>query len=137
MALAGICGIAESSYMKDASFTSADFGSDLYQAAQNFENNYQLAVPPYANPCQNIAQLQDNCQANGVKIDFEHGTTTLGFRFQGGVLLAVDSRATGGQFIGSQTMKKVDIIVERRSWYLDANLNTYRWWRSMITCWEH
>lgn len=31
----------------------------------------------------------------------------MGFRFQGGVLLAVDSRATGGQFIGSQTMKKV------------------------------
>lgn len=26
---------------------------------------------------------------------------------QGGVLLAVDSRATGGQFIGSQTMKKI------------------------------
>lgn len=38
---------------------------------------------------------------------FDHGTTTLGFRFQGGVLLAVDSRATGGQFIGSQSMKKV------------------------------
>lgn len=27
--------------------------------------------------------------------------------YQGGVVLAVDSRATGGQFIGSQTMKKI------------------------------
>lgn len=35
-----------------------------------------------------------------IKFDFQHGTTTLGFVFQGGVILAVDSRATGGQYIG-------------------------------------
>lgn len=35
-----------------------------------------------------------------IKIEFDHGTTTLGFRYQGGVVLAVDSRATGGQYIG-------------------------------------
>lgn len=35
-----------------------------------------------------------------LKINFDHGTTTLGFRYQGGVILAVDSRATGGQYIG-------------------------------------
>lgn len=27
--------------------------------------------------------------------------------YQGGVVLSVDSRATGGEFIGSQTMKKI------------------------------
>ncbi|KAL1381580.1 hypothetical protein pipiens_013357 [Culex pipiens pipiens] len=40
-------------------------------------------------------------------MDFDHGKTTLGFRFQGEVILTVDSRATGGQFIGSQTMQKI------------------------------
>lgn len=35
-----------------------------------------------------------------IKFDFQHGTTTLGFVYQGGVVLAVDSRATGGQYIG-------------------------------------
>lgn len=35
-----------------------------------------------------------------LKIRFDHGTTTLGFQYQGGIVLAVDSRATGGQFIG-------------------------------------
>ena len=35
-----------------------------------------------------------------MKLKFDHGTTTLGFRYKGGVVLAVDSRATGGQFIG-------------------------------------
>lgn len=42
-----------------------------------------------------------------IKIHHDHGTTTLAFRYKGGVVLAVDSRATGGQFIGSQTVRKV------------------------------
>lgn len=44
---------------------------------------------------------------NDIKINFDHGTTTLGFIYQGGVILAVDSRATGGQYIGSQSVRKV------------------------------
>jgi len=43
----------------------------------------------------------------GTKIQMAHGTTTLGFKFKGGVIIAVDSRATGGMFIGSQEVKKV------------------------------
>merc|ERR1719375_3056944 len=39
--------------------------------------------------------------------DYFHGTTTLGFIFQGGVIIAVDSRASMGSYIGSQTVKKV------------------------------
>lgn len=42
-----------------------------------------------------------------LKIRMDHGTTTLGFKFNGGVILAVDSRATGGMFIGSQCVKKI------------------------------
>lgn len=40
-------------------------------------------------------------------IKFNHGTTTLGFVFQHGVIIAVDSRASMGQYIGSGTVKKV------------------------------
>ncbi|KAG4300668.1 hypothetical protein PCK1_003097 [Pneumocystis canis] len=36
-----------------------------------------------------------------------HGTTTLAFRFSEGILVAVDSRATAGSWIASQTVKKV------------------------------
>ena len=43
----------------------------------------------------------------GVKIEFAHGTTTLAFKFQHGVIVAVDSRATAGSWIASQTVKKV------------------------------
>ncbi|RKP11357.1 proteasome component PRE2 precursor [Piptocephalis cylindrospora] len=40
-------------------------------------------------------------------IKLRHGTTTLAFRYKGGVIVAVDSRATAGSFIASQTVKKV------------------------------
>jgi 20S proteasome subunit beta 5 len=41
------------------------------------------------------------------KIEFDHGTTTLAFKFEHGVIVAVDSRATAGSYIASQTVKKV------------------------------
>merc|ERR1711988_1068530 len=36
-----------------------------------------------------------------------HGTTTLGFVYNEGVIIAVDSRASMGNYISSQTVKKV------------------------------
>merc|ERR1719261_1975164 len=50
-------------------------------------------------------------QAPGMH-DYFHGTTTLGFRFQHGIIIAVDSRASMGTFIGSQTVRKVIEINE-------------------------
>merc|ERR1712194_524337 len=41
------------------------------------------------------------------RLEFKHGTTTLGFKFNGGVIIAVDSRASMGNYISSQTVKKV------------------------------
>jgi len=49
--------------------------------------------------------LKDDEMAS--KIHMAHGTTTLGFIFNGGVIIAVDSRATQGNFIASQNVKKV------------------------------
>jgi len=39
-------------------------------------------------------------------LKFLHGTTTLGFVFKHGVIIAVDSRASMGSYVGSQTVKK-------------------------------
>lgn len=44
---------------------------------------------------------------NNVSIQMHHGTTTLAFKFQHGVIVAVDSRASAGSYIASQTVKKV------------------------------
>jgi 20S proteasome subunit beta 5 len=40
-------------------------------------------------------------------LEFAHGTTTLSFVFQGGIIAAVDSRASLGSFVGSKTTQKV------------------------------
>jgi len=76
---------------------------------QNFTNSMALAIPPFSNPANFLGQLARQTDATGqhLKIKFDHGTTTLGFMYQGGIVLSVDSRATGGQFIGSQEMKKI------------------------------
>merc|ERR1712065_82057 len=41
------------------------------------------------------------------KLNLDKGTTTLAFVFQGGVIVAVDSRASQGPYIASQTVQKV------------------------------
>jgi len=40
-------------------------------------------------------------------MDFHKGTTCLGFSFNEGVILAVDSRASMGTFNGSETVRKI------------------------------
>lgn len=40
-------------------------------------------------------------------MDFKTGTTTLAFVFKEGIIMAVDSRATMGNFISSETVRKV------------------------------
>jgi len=52
-------------------------------------------IPVGFNPAQ---FMQSVCAPSGgtQKLDFKKGTTTLGFVFDGGVIVAVDSRATMG-----------------------------------------
>merc|ERR1712154_547027 len=61
--------------------------------------------PPFG-PNQLGDHLRDQ-KGDDLQINFLHGTTTLGFVYKGGVILAVDSRATGGMYIGSGRVKKI------------------------------
>merc|ERR1719221_1018801 len=65
-----------------------------------------FALAPVDDPKTFCADMAKSGQAPGL-MDFKHGTTTLGFVFQGGIIIAVDSRASMGSYIGSQTVKKV------------------------------
>lgn len=62
--------------------------------------NFFFALQP-------VAKLAEFQEQGDIKIHFEHGTTTLGFCYKDGICLAADSRATGGQYIGSQSMEKI------------------------------
>ncbi|KAK4885936.1 hypothetical protein RN001_002207 [Aquatica leii] len=103
MALAEICGLQDF----DTFSNEAPLQGDVFNYTKNFENNMNLGLPPFPKFTENLSHLSKDESGRELKIKFDHGTTTLGFQYQGGVVLAVDSRATGGDFIGSQTMKKI------------------------------
>jgi len=77
----------------------AETGEDLLLA------NDTVQLPPFA-PNELGDHLKDQ-NGDQLEINFLHGTTTLGFVYKGGVVLAVDSRATGGMYIGSGRVKKI------------------------------
>ncbi|CAN7992351.1 unnamed protein product [Ixodes hexagonus] len=76
----------------------------------NFRCHTQLAQPPFADPSESMTALMKDDSGKQIKIRYDKGTTTLCFKYKGGVIVAVDSRATGGEYIGSQSVKKIIVI---------------------------
>ncbi|XP_007527473.2 proteasome subunit beta type-8 [Erinaceus europaeus] len=66
----------------------------------------ELALPRGMQPTDFFQSLNGNGESN-VQIEMAHGTTTLAFKFQHGVIVAVDSRASTGSYIASLRMNKV------------------------------
>jgi 20S proteasome subunit beta 5 len=99
MALADICG-----YRPTGKFLST---SDACSESANIEFNSQLMLPPFPQPSLNLGNVLVDESGKEIPMNFDHGTTTLGFKYKGGVILAVDSRATGGMYIGSGSVKKI------------------------------
>lgn len=83
----------------------------LGAAALGVHTSLSLATPMFSvPPVPKASELLDkwtNDATGDMQIKFKHGTTTLGFKFKHGVIIAVDSRATAGAYIASQTVKKV------------------------------
>lgn len=65
-----------------------------------------LVIPPGPRPASFLHDAFANMPQKD-RIRFAHGTTTLAFSFKGGIIVAVDSRASMGQYVGSGTVKKV------------------------------
>lgn len=91
-------------YPKEPAFSAVEtFGAEetYKQDAHKFEIPRALRNP--------AAFVHENCGENSAqaKIQFNHGTTCLAFKFQGGVVICTDSRATAGGYIASQSVKKV------------------------------
>ncbi|EPQ27959.1 uncharacterized protein PFL1_04286 [Pseudozyma flocculosa PF-1] len=92
-----------------------DFGNSGAAATSSFHTNLKHinGTPaqfelPNVDPATFLSQYTDVDSSNpGAKIKLSHGTTTLAFRFRGGIIVAVDSRATAGSYIASGTVKKV------------------------------
>lgn len=67
----------------------------------------QVELPPIASPTEFLRAHTDDSANRDCKIRVAHGTTTLAFRFKDGIVVAVDSRASMGDWIASQTVDKV------------------------------
>ncbi|XP_054165335.1 proteasome subunit beta type-5-like [Oppia nitens] len=66
------------------------------------------ALPMPAMDSFDMKNLYDaNNSSKKINIHLAKGTTTLAFRYNKGVVVCADSRATGGQFIGSQEVRKI------------------------------
>jgi 20S proteasome subunit beta 5 len=102
-------------------FASMDFLDDIdfglpesfVNVNQGFEDNEminQTEINIKLAPCEDnekfIAKLKQDKMTKKLT-DFKKGTTTLGFVYKGGIIIAVDSRASMGSFIGSQKVRKV------------------------------
>ncbi len=90
---------------------SSQLRAELSEACPNLEDSedghLQLSRPPYSDPAKRLGECLFDEGGQPIQMNFDHGTTTLGFRYQGGIVLAVDSRATGGSLIMSQRVKKI------------------------------
>jgi 20S proteasome subunit beta 5 len=76
------------------------------QAPPNLLEDIGFEMPRVQNP-QGFLNTVWETPGAPPPLEFKHGTTTLGFVFDGGVVIAVDSRASMGNYISSQTVKKV------------------------------
>ncbi|XP_041369367.1 proteasome subunit beta type-5-like [Gigantopelta aegis] len=102
MALAEVCGYQDRSFQRSfGGLSTSSVHASLVDDALFSSQNLMI---PYSLPANTNMTGNSNTDP---KIHFDHGTTTLAFTFHHGVIVAVDSRASAGNFIASQTVKKV------------------------------
>jgi len=99
MALADVCGF---DLRAGKSKLSLGFGEGFCDpsAIDSIAASQSFTVPQGIDISQNLANFTN--EKSNVKIHFDHGTTTLAFKFKDGVIVAVDSRATAGPYIDSE-----------------------------------
>jgi len=68
---------------------------------------FKFEYAPVADPSQFGDQIKGSKGKEKEIMEHLKGTTTLGFAFKGGIIIAVDSRGSMGSFVGSDTVRKV------------------------------
>ncbi|XP_035217068.1 proteasome subunit beta type-8-like, partial [Stegodyphus dumicola] len=99
MALESLCGVPRNFGFGQKSETEDDLLNYVDKSCGNLFRHTELALPPLNDPSTAYAAFNRDAHGNRISIKFNKGTTTLAFQYRGGVVVAVDSRATGGSFI--------------------------------------
>ena len=66
-------------------------------------------------------------------MDFKTGTTTLAFVFKEGIIIAVDSRATMGNFISSEKVRKVIEISDKKLATIAGGAADCQYWEAWLS----
>jgi len=113
-----------------AQYSRSSFQDDFYSERDQRELSQCLPplslkfdLPPISRPSAFLRAMTDDHANPSAPIKLAHGTTTLAFRFKDGIIVATDSRATAGNWIASQTVKKV-IPVSRLNLVTDGTNKT-------------
>jgi len=86
-------------------FSRKKFSADEAEYLEGLKRQEAFQIPCGQKAKEFMSQLNE--ANSGMKINMNHGTTTLAFKFDHGVVVCTDSRATAGDYIASQTVKKV------------------------------
>lgn len=97
-----------------AQYTQPHFANEgyNYEEQQDYQSSLlplslKFAMPPVSRPAAFLRAATDDYSNPNCPIKIAHGTTTLAFKYNGGIIVATDSRATAGNWIASQTVKKI------------------------------
>lgn len=87
--------------------------SDDAPLPRQLSGNFAFQMPHTERPAEFVQELHAAKTPESKVTNFDKGTTTLGFAFKDGVIIAVDSRASQGAFEASNTVRKVIEINDR------------------------
>lgn len=87
--------------------------SDEVVAPAGLSDAFQFQMAATDSPADFVDDLRSAKAPESKVTHFDKGTTTLGFMFKEGVIIAVDSRASQGAFEASNTVRKVIEINDR------------------------
>ena len=80
----------------------------LYQDELDDTGYIKMRLPKLsANDKIKLPRVVDEFTGRQLSINFNKGTTTAAFLYKNGIVVCADSRATGGQYIGSQSVRKI------------------------------
>jgi 20S proteasome subunit beta 5 len=110
--------------------------SGVYNDSINFDNqsDFIFKLAPVEDNEKFVSKLKDNKLTKKLT-DFKKGTTTLGFLYKEGILIAVDSRASMGNFVGSQRVRKIIEINDYLLGTMAGGAADCSYWERRLATW--
>ncbi|VDP91107.1 unnamed protein product [Echinostoma caproni] len=102
MALSTLLGTSFSSFRKES--ISVDSADNIFQPSHEADLFWSRRC------ADSVETVDHGIKCGPVQINFNHGTTTLAFKYAGGAIVAADSRASSGSYIASGTTEKILVI---------------------------